>query len=476
MSRRWLALAGLGLVLSIAWGAVAQTKKAPAAASASVSLQDAYKREFAFLQAEKASLTQRLEQQRAEAAKRSAAAEAELATLQGAVLAVSVEADRLTASLESESSRADTALEGPEVIETLLSQAVATLDKGGMKLPEGEGEEARANQVKVAFEQAVVLLQRYASIRTQDGTFFAADGKQVQGKLLSIGNIATYGISDGTAGALAPAGQDRLKVWTEASSDDVARALLEGRRPPTLRIFLYESLDKSVEAKKTQTVVEHITSGGIIAWVIVVLGGIGALMALARAIILGVSGASIDRLVAQLSVLVARGDDAAALRTCQQARGSAARVLGATIEHLRGPRERLEDAVSEAMLREQGRLDRFGSMVLVVAAVAPLLGLLGTVTGMISTFDVITEFGTGDPKMLSGGISEALITTELGLIVAIPMLLVGNVLGGWASGIKDALEKAALRIGNVAAGVNVDGEQQKPEREEAAEVVVPAAS
>jgi biopolymer transport protein ExbB/TolQ len=74
-----------------------------------------------------------------------------------------------------------------------------------------------------------------------------------------------------------------------------------------------------------------------------------------------------------------------------------------------------------------------------------LLGLLGTVTGMISTFDIITEFGTGDPKLLSSGISIALITTEVGLEVAIPTLIFGNLLSGWAESIKDDMEKAALR-------------------------------
>ena len=92
--------------------------------------------------------------------------------------------------------------------------------------------------------------------------------------------------------------------------------------------------------------------------------------------------------------------------------------------------------------------DRFGALIIVIAAVSPLLGLLGTVTGMIATFDVITEFGTGDPKLLSGGISIALVTTELGLIVAIPMLLFGNLLSGWAERIKDDMEQAALRVIN----------------------------
>lgn len=103
----------------------------------------------------------------------------------------------------------------------------------------------------------------------------------------------------------------------------------------------------------------------------------------------------------------------------------------------------------ENILNEQSRIDRFGSFVMVIAAVAPLLGLLGTVTGMIATFDIITEQGTGDPKLLSGGISEALVTTMIGLVVAIPLLLLGNLLSGWAQNIKDSMEQSALHIVNI---------------------------
>ncbi|HQY36049.1 MAG TPA: MotA/TolQ/ExbB proton channel family protein, partial [Pseudomonadota bacterium] len=74
---------------------------------------------------------------------------------------------------------------------------------------------------------------------------------------------------------------------------------------------------------------------------------------------------------------------------------------------------------------------------------------LGTVTGMIQTFDVITEFGTSDPKLLSGGIAIALVTTEQGLMVAIPCLLLGSMLNGWAESIKDDMEKAALKVMNL---------------------------
>jgi len=124
-------------------------------------------------------------------------------------------------------------------------------------------------------------------------------------------------------------------------------------------------------------------------------------------------------------------------------------VVGAALRNIHRGREQLEDIVNESILHESSHLDRFGSFILVIAAVSPLLGLLGTVTGMISTFEVITEHGTGDPKLLSGGISVALVTTELGLIVAIPTLLIGNLLSGWAERIKDDMQKAALRVTNL---------------------------
>ena len=113
-----------------------------------------------------------------------------------------------------------------------------------------------------------------------------------------------------------------------------------------------------------------------------------------------------------------------------------------------------EEKVQAKYIEYSQKLDRFHTMILVVAAVAPLLGLLGTVTGMISTFDVITEFGTGDPKLLSGGISEALVTTEMGLIVAIPSVFLGQLLGSWSDQVKSELEKVALLLGELSKGNN----------------------
>jgi len=151
---------------------------------------------------------------------------------------------------------------------------------------------------------------------------------------------------------------------------------------------------------------------------------------------------------ARVRARLAAGDRPGALDTCRRRGGALARLLGAMVECLSEPRQRQEDRLSEAMLAESAALSRFGSSIMVLAAVSPLLGLLGTVTGMISTFDVITEFGTGDPKLLSGGISEALITTKFGLIVAIPSLLLHAFLSRKAKGITDQMEKAAVAFVN----------------------------
>ena len=144
-------------------------------------------------------------------------------------------------------------------------------------------------------------------------------------------------------------------------------------------------------------------------------------------------------------------------------RGAGFRVLKAVASGLEHKPDDIERIMYERMLVEEGRLDRFGTMIVVIAAVAPLLGLLGTVTGMISTFDVITEFGTGNPKLLSGGISEALVTTELGLIVAIPLLLLGNVLNGWALRCKTTLEYNGIKLANLASGLDSDIEKKRRE-------------
>jgi biopolymer transport protein ExbB len=105
--------------------------------------------------------------------------------------------------------------------------------------------------------------------------------------------------------------------------------------------------------------------------------------------------------------------------------------------------ETLELKLDEAILRETAPIEKGLSLIKVLYVVAPLLGLLGTVVGMISTFQMITLFGTGDPRMMAGGISTALVTTVLGLVVAIPLTLLHSFLQGKARELVQVLEEQA---------------------------------
>ena len=129
-------------------------------------------------------------------------------------------------------------------------------------------------------------------------------------------------------------------------------------------------------------------------------------------------------------------------------RGGLARILQTSLDHRRWNRAAAERSVRELLLKELPRLDKHLDTLAALAGAAPLLGLLGTVTGMIRMFEAITRFGTADPKLLAGGISEALVTTMVGLSVAIPLLLVHTLLNNTRNRIESDMELYAMSILN----------------------------
>lgn len=129
-------------------------------------------------------------------------------------------------------------------------------------------------------------------------------------------------------------------------------------------------------------------------------------------------------------------------------KGVVGKIVKVCLEHSKWSKKSAEKAVREILVEETPVLERNLSTLAVLAGAAPLLGLLGTVTGMIRVFNVITQYGTGDPKLLAGGISEALVTTQVGLIVAIPIMLVHDYLSGRSDHIQGDMQKHAVRILN----------------------------
>jgi biopolymer transport protein ExbB len=119
-------------------------------------------------------------------------------------------------------------------------------------------------------------------------------------------------------------------------------------------------------------------------------------------------------------------------------------LLTAAVKHSSDSKELIEEVLYERMLNVQPKFEKMLPFIALTAGSAPLLGLLGTVTGMINTFKLITVFGTGDARSLSSGISEALVTTEFGLYVAIPALLLHAVLNRKAKGLVGRMEQLSV--------------------------------
>jgi len=204
---------------------------------------------------------------------------------------------------------------------------------------------------------------------------------------------------------------------------------------------------------------DRIRQGGVVGYVILALGALGLLLALERLLVLGVMGNRVNR--------QARNPESPGKNPLGRILASARHWQGADAESL-------EVAMGEALLKERPAIHRGLALMKIIATVAPLLGLLGTVVGMILTFQSITLFGNGDPKMMAGGISQALVTTVLGLATAIPVLFMHTMVSARARSIWQVLEEQAAGViaesfrGAGAGQVEVPASSAKPKPEFAA--------
>ena len=216
---------------------------------------------------------------------------------------------------------------------------------------------------------------------------------------------------------------------------------------------------------------EHLLLGGPIVYPILALGVIALVLVAYRLVFLKRVHGNTDRIMGDVSTLASRGDwegCEAVIRKYRDRKMPVIEVVSDGLSARDEDRATLESVMQEAILRELPRVERGLSMLAVFGAVAPLLGLLGTVTGMIETFRVITLYGTGDPRLMSSGISEALITTELGLTVAIPIMLFHTFLSRRANAIIGEMEEKAVHLSNIILKEKIhgpNGRTKKPQRE-----------
>ena len=201
-------------------------------------------------------------------------------------------------------------------------------------------------------------------------------------------------------------------------------------------------------AQTEETLIEHILKGGPVMYPIIGLGIVALLVALFKWITMMFVWLPSQRKVRTILKAIGSGDFTNAASLSGKISGPMGQMLQAGTGVLGLPRDVVEESMFEVMQRTQTRLQSMLPFIAICASAAPLLGLLGTVTGIMNTFTMIEVYGTGDVKTLSGGISEALITTEYGLIVAIPSLLLYAYLSSKARKVINRMESTGVSFMN----------------------------
>ncbi len=179
------------------------------------------------------------------------------------------------------------------------------------------------------------------------------------------------------------------------------------------------------------TLKERVEQGGLVGYIILAVGAVGLLLALERLVSLTIIRTKVNK---QLKSDTFSDNN------------PLGRVMKVKDKYPEADTEAMELHLTEAILSEVPKLGRNLTIIKIISVVAPLMGLLGTVTGMINTFQAITLFGTGDPKLMAGGISQALVTTVLGLVVAIPMTLLYAMLNTRSKNIVFILQEQAAGV------------------------------
>lgn len=282
-------------------------------------------------------------------------------------------------------------------------------------------------------------------------------------------------IEDGTYAAFGPtvyftSSQSELSgvTFTKLNAAEAAIAVPGEEYSAGIRDFIKNgegnipidpTLGKALKiAESKDSIAEHIAHGGIVGYIIIALGVLCLLLALLKMVeVLGFKTPSSQEVQKVLQHIEA-GDIANAKTAASGISGAGGDLLRKGVENADEKRGNLEELLYERILAVRPKLERFLPFMALTAAAAPLLGLLGTVVGMINTFKLITVFGTGDASNLADGISQALVTTELGLIVAIPSLIIHGLLSRMARQKIGDLEQIAVGFINGVVGARHQNE------------------
>lgn len=324
------------------------------------------------------------------------------------------------------------------------------LDQVGDDLSENEEFKALAENVGRLIEISSGWRNSRIGSNRFEGVALDHEGIEHAGRFAVFGPMAFFSSQDRTLSGMAVTrfGSALPSVFNrfDAPSLDAVAQLVEGAEGI---VPLDVTAGDAIKIEETKdSFFEQIKKGGFVIWPLLGVGLLAAILALWKLITLSRVQVRADERIAAILDKVNANDTPAAEALARKLPYPLSDLLHEAVVHAHVPREHLEEIMHEHVMNMLPKLEAHLGTLAVFGGVAPLLGLLGTVTGMIHTFQLVTLFGSGDAKLLSGGISEALITTEFGLAIAIPVLLAHAFLAKRANTIIGALEQTAITVVN----------------------------
>jgi biopolymer transport protein ExbB len=326
------------------------------------------------------------------------------------------------------------------------SKIEALMFKGEKINPQHQANDDSLTERMKALEAGIDRLEMVIGGAVVDAEVADKDGKIQQGKLASFGPAAWFANASGdVTGAVVIDKASRNARLIDTANPDISK-LIAGEEV-SLNVDLTGGKARAL-ASISNTPLDLLSKGGAWIWPIIAIALISLVCAIFKFFQLSQIKNPKGGWLAALLDHIREGDVSAAQASCDGLKHPIGAVMKNALSGFHKGADVVEEIVYEQMIDVQSRLQQWLPFIAVTAAIAPLLGLLGTVSGMISTFNGLSVVGTGDPKLLSGGISEALVTTLFGLVVAIPALILHSLLSRRSQGIIQTTEKIGLTIVN----------------------------
>ena len=330
-----------------------------------------------------------------------------------------------------------------------------TIDEARLILDDSDADQAerfekQLDLISVALNRLDQLVGGY----TYEGLALTPDGDIIEGTFAAYGPSVYFNAKDSSTQGIAVTRLNAAEAAIAIPGSNYEKGLVNFIETGEGTIPLDVTLGKALKiVEGNDTLFEHLAKGGSVGVVIISLGLVCLIIGGFKAYEITNFKTPSRKNVQKVIQSIESGNSDEALSHASKLEGAGGDLLVSAVENHNIKSTNLEEILFEKILSTQPTLERFLPFMALTAAAAPLLGLLGTVTGMIKTFTLITIFGTGDAKSLSSGISEALVTTELGLVVAIPSLILHGLLSRMAKQKIGDLEQISVSFINGITGI-----------------------